>query len=147
MREVFDDIQWREDLVIKTPTIEDAVEVGKVLHESYKGGIHYEEFSNNTQEKEIEYAKMFLERYISTNSIQASTLVYDRNTTELMVFSSISSLSYIDFNSFSIMEAIFSLSITGLIRVAFPSILYVISFKFPLSPFKNIYDIPILNLY
>lgn len=82
--EIFDDIQWRDDLIIKTPTIEDAVEVGKVLHESYKGSIHYEEFSNNTLEDEIEYSKMFLERYIATNSLQASTLVYDRNTNELI---------------------------------------------------------------
>ncbi|MGH4124318.1 MAG: GNAT family N-acetyltransferase [Clostridium sp.] len=82
--EIFDNIQWREGLVIKTPTIEDADEVGKVLHESYKGGIQYEEFSNNTQEQEIEDSKMFLERYISTNSMQASTLVYDRNTNDLI---------------------------------------------------------------
>ncbi|WP_105615073.1 GNAT family N-acetyltransferase [Vallitalea okinawensis] len=82
--EIFDDIKWREDLVIKIPTIEDAIEIGKVLHESYKGGIHYEEFSNNTQDEEVEYSKMFLERYISTNSIQASTLVYGRNTNELI---------------------------------------------------------------
>lgn len=82
--EIFDDIQWREDLVIKTPTIEDADEVGKVLYESYKGGIQYEEFSNNSEEQEIEDTKMFLERYISTNSMQASTLVYDRNTNELI---------------------------------------------------------------
>lgn len=82
--ERFEDIQWREDLIIKTPTIEDAAEVGKVLHESYTGGIHYEEFSNNTEEEEIGYSKEFIEKYISTNSIQASTLVYDRNTNELI---------------------------------------------------------------
>lgn len=82
--EIFEDIQWGEDLVIKTPTIEDAVEIGKVLHESYKGGIQYEEFSNNTLEDEIEDSKMFLERYIATNSLQASTLVYDRITNELI---------------------------------------------------------------
>jgi len=82
--EIFEDIQWRDDLVIKIPTIEDAIEVGKVLHESYKGSIHYEEFSNNTEEEEIEYSKEFLEKYISTNSIQASTLVYEKNTNELI---------------------------------------------------------------
>ncbi len=82
--EIFDDIQWREDLVIKTPTIEDVADIGKVLHESYKGGIQYEEFCNNTEEDEIENSKMFLERYIATNSLQASTLVYDRNTNELI---------------------------------------------------------------
>jgi len=82
--EVFEDVQWGEYLVIKTPTIEDVVEIGKVLHESYKGGIQYEEFSNNTEEDEIENSKMFMERYISTNSLQASTLVYDRNTNKLI---------------------------------------------------------------
>ncbi|WP_346917502.1 GNAT family N-acetyltransferase [Clostridium sp.] len=82
--EIFDNIQWMENLLINTPTIKDAGKVGKLLHESYKGGIHYEEFSNNTQEEEIEYSKMFIERYISTSSLQASTLVYDRNTNELI---------------------------------------------------------------
>jgi ribosomal protein S18 acetylase RimI-like enzyme len=82
--EIFEDVQWREDLVIKMPTLEDAVEIGKVLYECYKGGIQYEEFSNNTIEDEIENSKMFLERYIVTNSLQASTLVYDRNTNELI---------------------------------------------------------------
>ena len=82
--EIFDDIHWREDLVIKTPALEDANEVGKVLHESYKDSIQYEEFSNNTLEDEIEYSKMFMERYICTNTLQASTLVYDRNTNELI---------------------------------------------------------------
>jgi hypothetical protein len=36
--EIFEDIQWMDDLVIKTPTIEDAVEIGKALHKAYKGG-------------------------------------------------------------------------------------------------------------
>jgi hypothetical protein len=38
--------------------------------ESYKGGIHYEEFSNNTQEEEIEYVKEFIEKYITTDYTQ-----------------------------------------------------------------------------
>ena len=82
--ELFEDIQWGENLVVKTPTIEDVAEIGKVLHESYKGGIQYEEFSNNTLEDEIEISGMFLERYIATNSLHASTLVYDKNTNELV---------------------------------------------------------------
>ncbi len=82
--EIFEDIQWKKDLFIKTPTIEDAAEIGKVLNESYKGGIQYEEFSNCTLEEEIENSKMFLERYIATNSLHASTLVYDRNNNELI---------------------------------------------------------------
>ncbi|MDT8719729.1 GNAT family N-acetyltransferase [Clostridium sp. 19966] len=82
--EIFEDIQWREDLVIKAPAIEDAGEIGKALHKAYKGGIQYEEFCNNTEEDEIENTKMFLERYIATNSLHASTLVYDKNTVELV---------------------------------------------------------------
>lgn len=82
--EVFEDIQWGKDLVIKTPKIEDIAEIGKALHKAYKGGIQYAEFSNNTEEEEVENTKMFLERYIATNSIYASTLVYDKNTNELV---------------------------------------------------------------
>lgn len=82
--EIFDNIQWGEDLIIKIPSIEDVVEIGGVLHDSYKGGIQYEEFSNNTLEDEIEISGMFLERYIETNSLRASTLVYDKNTNELV---------------------------------------------------------------
>lgn len=82
--EIFEDIQWSENLVIKTPTIKDVEAIGKVLHESYKGGIQYEEFSNNSLEDEIEVSGIFLERYISTNSLHASTLVYDKNTNELV---------------------------------------------------------------
>lgn len=82
--ETFEDIQWRKDFVIKTPSIEDITEIGKTLHEAYKDGIQYEEFCKNTEEDEIENTKMFLERYIATNSLQASTLVYDKNTNKLV---------------------------------------------------------------
>lgn len=82
--EIFEDIQWKRDLIIKTPTIEDVTEIGKALHKAYKGGIQYEEFCNNTEEDEIENTKMFLERYMATDSLHASTLVYDKNTNELI---------------------------------------------------------------
>lgn len=82
--EKFDDINWGETLVIKTPTLEDAEEIGKVMYESYKDGVHYKEFSCNTLEDEVEIANIFLERYVATNTLEASTLVYDKNTNELI---------------------------------------------------------------
>ena len=82
--EIYEDIQWGENLVIRTPETADIADIGRVLYESYKGGIQYEEFSNNTLEDEIEISGIFLERYIETNSFQASTLVYDKNTNDLI---------------------------------------------------------------
>jgi len=82
--EVFENIKWGKDLIIKIPTIENIKEIGKVLHQSYEGGVHYEEFSRNSLDDEIEITELFLNRYISTSSLHASTLVYDKSSNELI---------------------------------------------------------------
>ena len=80
----FEDWDFGEEYEIKIPELEDASEIGKVLYQSYLGGIQYEEFCNNTVEDEIENTSIFLERYLNTKSQEASAMVYHKMSKKLI---------------------------------------------------------------
>ena len=80
----FEDWDFGEEYEIKIPELEDASEIGKVLYQSYLGGIQYEEFCNNTVEDEIENTTIFLERYLNTKSQEASAMVYHKMSKKLI---------------------------------------------------------------
>lgn len=54
--EVFHKIDWGKDFIIKTPTIADAPQIGKLFFESYSGGIDYEVFGQQSVEQSIKDA-------------------------------------------------------------------------------------------
>jgi ribosomal protein S18 acetylase RimI-like enzyme len=82
--ETFDNINWGDDFTIKVPTMDDVPEIGKLFYESYSGGIDYEVFGKRSLEEANMDAERILNIYKSNNIIDGSTLVYDKNTNELI---------------------------------------------------------------
>ena len=80
----FEDWNLGDEYEIRIPGLESALEIGKVLFQSYVGGIQYEEFCLNTVEDEIENTELFLKRYITTNSQEASAMVYHKSSNKLV---------------------------------------------------------------
>jgi ribosomal protein S18 acetylase RimI-like enzyme len=82
--ETFDNIDWSDNFIIKIPTISDVPEIGRLFFESYSGGIDYEVFGMRSLEEATTDAERILNIYKSNNIIDGSTLVYDKNTNELI---------------------------------------------------------------
>lgn len=82
--EIFDDIHWSNDFITKIPTISDAPQIGKLFFESYSGGIDYEVFGQQSLEDATINAEKILNIYKSNNILDGSTLVFDKNTNELI---------------------------------------------------------------
>lgn len=82
--EIFDNIDWSDDLIIKIPTIADISQIGKMFFESYSDGIDYEVFGQQSLEEATKNAEKILNIYKSNNILDGSTLVFDKNTNELI---------------------------------------------------------------
>lgn len=82
--ETFDNINWGDNFIIKIPTISDVPEIGRLFFESYSGGIDYEVFGKRSLEEATMDAERILNIYKSNNILDGSTLVYDKNTKELI---------------------------------------------------------------
>lgn len=82
--ETFDDIDWGKDYMIKVPDINDVLKIGRLFFESYSGGIDYECFGEQNLQEAIESAKYVLNVYRENNTLEGSTLVFDKNTKELV---------------------------------------------------------------
>jgi len=82
--ETFGNIDWSDNFIIKIPTIADVPEIGRLFFESYSGGIDYEVFGKRSLEEATTDAERILNIYKSNNIIDGSTLVYDKNTKELI---------------------------------------------------------------
>lgn len=82
--ETFDNIDWGNDFIIKIPTISDVPEIGRLFFESYSGGIDYEVFGQQSLDEATENAEYILNVYKSNNNLEGSTLIYDKNTNELI---------------------------------------------------------------
>ena len=82
--EIFNNIDWSNEFIIKTPTISDAPQIGKLFLESYYNGIDYEVFGQPSLEQAIKDAEYILNIYKSNNTLDGSTLVFDKNTNELI---------------------------------------------------------------
>ena len=82
--ETFDNIEWGDNFFIKTPNINDISKIGKLFYESYNGGIDYEVFGKRSLEEATTDAERILNLYKSNNILDGSTLVFDKNTNELI---------------------------------------------------------------
>lgn len=82
--ELFKDINFGENVFIKIPTLSDAPEIASLFIESYKGGADYAAFGEPTLSEAVESVQYILTVYKSNNFLDASTLVYDKNTNELI---------------------------------------------------------------
>lgn len=98
--EIFDNIDWSDEFVIKTPTISDIPQIGKLFFESYSGGIDYEVFGQQSLEEATINAEKILNIYKSNNILDGSTLVFDKNTNELIAACMAGTSGYCD-NDFS----------------------------------------------
>jgi len=82
--ETFKDINWSDDFITKVPTIDDAPIIGKLFFECCSGGIDYETFGSKMLEEAIVDAERTLKMYSSNNTLEGSTLVFDKNTNQLV---------------------------------------------------------------
>lgn len=82
--EIFDNINWGDDFAIKTPTISDVSQIGKLFFESYSDGIDYEIFGKPSLEEATMDAEKILNIYKSNNILDGSTLVFNKNANELI---------------------------------------------------------------
>jgi len=82
--EIFEDINWSDDFIVKTPIISDAENIGKLFLESYSGGIDYELFGQRSLEEAKMDAERILNIYKSNNTLDGSTIIFDKNTNELI---------------------------------------------------------------
>ena len=74
----------RDDFIIKVPTISDAPNIGKLFFESYSGGIDYEVFGQQSLDEAIKTAETILNIYKSNGTLDASTLIFDKNSNEMI---------------------------------------------------------------
>lgn len=98
--EIFDNIGWSDDFIIKIPTISDIPQIGKLFFESYSGGIDYEDFGQQSLEEATISAEKILNTYKSNNILDGSTLVFNKNTNELIAVCLAGIIGYCD-NDFS----------------------------------------------
>ncbi len=82
--EIFEDINWSDDYTIKVPTISDAPNIGKLFFESYSGGIDYEVLGQQSLDEAIKTAETILNIYKSNGTLDASTLIFDKNSSEMI---------------------------------------------------------------
>ena len=82
--EVFHEIGCGEGVVMKTPSICDAPQIGKLFLESYSGGVDYKAFGKPSLEEAIKNVEYLLRTYESNNILHGSTLVFDKNTNDLI---------------------------------------------------------------
>lgn len=82
--EVFKDISLSDDFVIKLPDVSDAPIIGKLLFESYSGGIDYEIFGQRSLDEAVMDAERILNIYKSNGTLDGSTLIFDKKSNELV---------------------------------------------------------------
>lgn len=82
--EIFHEIACKEEVIIKTPSISDAPQIGKLFLESYSGGIDYKVFGQPSLDEAIKDVERLLNIYKNNNVLDGSTLVFDKNTNELI---------------------------------------------------------------
>jgi GNAT superfamily N-acetyltransferase len=82
--EVFEDINWVDNFTIRIPTIADSNIIGKLFFEGYSNGIDYEVFGEKSLSEAIMDAEKILNIYQSNGNLDGSTLVFDKNTIELV---------------------------------------------------------------
>lgn len=82
--EVFDNISWSDDLTIRVPNTFDIPEIGKLFFESYSGGIDYKVFGNQSLDEVTMNVEKVFDIYKSNNILDGSTLVFNKNTNELI---------------------------------------------------------------
>jgi GNAT superfamily N-acetyltransferase len=77
------DISWDEDYIIAEPSREDGMEIAKLLHAAFHGGVGYQgtvDLEGHKKDGDIYF------KYFGDNELlkKASTLIYDKNTNELI---------------------------------------------------------------
>lgn len=98
--EIFNDIIWDNDFIIKVPTESDIPQIGRLFFESYNDGIDYEVFGQQSLEDATINAEEILNIYKSNNTLNGSILVFDKNTGELIATCIAGMSGYCD-NNFS----------------------------------------------
>ncbi|WP_346913974.1 GNAT family N-acetyltransferase [Clostridium sp.] len=77
------DIKWGEEFYVKFPARENQEEMGKLLHEAFESNMNLH--SSYSLEEYTEWVKEYFDDYLNEDILnKSSTLVYDRNTNELV---------------------------------------------------------------
>jgi len=82
--EEFENMEWGDDLSIRTPFEADVEMMGKLFQECYKGGADYAAFGEQDEKEAIESAQYVMNVYKENGSLDGSVVVFDHKTSELI---------------------------------------------------------------
>lgn len=75
-------LNWEENIIISCPVKENHIEIAKLFHEAYSGGV--DDYVKQSIEEHILQVKEFFNEELSSTVKDASILVYDKTTNELI---------------------------------------------------------------
>ncbi|MGG7163126.1 GNAT family N-acetyltransferase [Clostridium ihumii] len=82
--EVFNDINFSDNFIVKTPKLCDVQKIGQLFLECYADGIDYEILGKHTLKESTLDAEDIISIYKSNNTLDGSTLVFEKSSNKLI---------------------------------------------------------------